>query len=110
MFGLGRTVKKVLNIITCLMAFLTIFLLAFLYANTIFHFNLSAEVLEVLYVIKKYAVLAVVILVGFEFVVTKGLVLTIIYCVFAGIVVIFSFFPEVSAQISGALACLPLLN
>lgn len=99
MFGLGHGVKRVLDIITSLLAFLTVLLFAFLYANAVFGFGIAEETISMLYLIREYMVLATIILVGLEFAVTKGFIFFIVYCAIAALVVIFSFFPAVADQL-----------
>lgn len=96
---MGYGSKKILDIITSLLAFLTVLLFAFLYANAVFGFGLDAELVSTLYIVREYMVMATVILVGLEFAVTKGFLFLLIYCIIAAVVVIFSFFPEVSDQL-----------
>ncbi|HIW56176.1 MAG TPA: hypothetical protein H9686_04230 [Firmicutes bacterium] len=101
---LGYGAKKVLDFITSILAFLTVLLFAFLYANAVFDFGIAAETISLLYVIREYMVLATIVLVGLEFAVTKGFLFLIIYCVIAALVVIFSFFPEVANQLTGLIS------
>ncbi|MBU1144261.1 MAG: hypothetical protein KJ971_00190 [Firmicutes bacterium] len=90
--------KKVYNVLGQLFGFLTIALYAFLFANTIFNFNVDGSILGILETVKTYAIFVVCGLAGLEFVTGKKL-LALIYFILLAFVVIFSFFPEVRDQI-----------
>ncbi len=98
---LGYKAKRALDFVTSILAFLTVLLFAFLYANAVFNFGMADKTISLLYVIREYMVLATIVLVGLEFAVTKGFLFFIIYCIIAALVVIFSFFPEVASQLTG---------
>lgn len=99
----GKPLEKVLDILGEIFAFITIAALAFIFINAQFNFVTNALVLKILAYIQTYATIVVVGIVGLEFVIDKGLILTIIYLVLLAVVVIFSFLPDVRATIVGAL-------
>ena len=85
------------------MAFLVILLLAFSFINAAFGITDNPTVLKIIAFTQTYAVIGVVAIVGLEFVIDKGLILTIIYLSLVAVVVIFSFLPDVQAQIMNQL-------
>ncbi|HEY8444136.1 MAG TPA: hypothetical protein VIL24_05005 [Clostridia bacterium] len=96
----GSTARKALDIISKILAFLVILVLAVSYINAQFHFLDSVPiVLTIFNYIQTYAVIGVVAIVGLEFVIDKGIILTIIYLALVAVVVIFSFLPNVQNQL-----------
>ncbi|HEY8424304.1 MAG TPA: hypothetical protein VIL23_06085 [Clostridia bacterium] len=96
---LGKSLEKALDIIGEILAFLVILCLAFSYINAVFNITDNALLLTILTYVQTYAVIGVVAIVGLEFVIDKGLILTIIYLILVAIVVVFSFMPEVQNQL-----------
>lgn len=96
---IGKPLQKALDIISGILAFLVIALLAFSYINAVFEITDNELLLKIITYAQTYAVLGVVAIVGLEFVIDKGLILTIIYLALVAVVVIFSFLPDVQAQI-----------
>ncbi len=94
--------KKVYNFLGQIFGFLTIALYAFLFFNAVVDLNVPSEVLGILQTIKTYAIFVVCGLAGLEFVAGKKL-LALIYFILLAFVVVFSFFPEVSSQITNIL-------
>ncbi len=94
--------KKVYNFLGQFLGFLTILLYAFLFANTIFNFNIPSDILSILLTVKFYALFVVCGIAGMEFVAGKKL-LVVIYVIILLFVVIFSFFPEISDQITNVI-------
>jgi hypothetical protein len=90
--------KKFYNITGQIFGFLTILLFAFLFANTMFNFNIPANIMAVLDTIKLYATFVVCGLAGLELVAGKK-ILALLYLIILAFVVIFSFFPEIRDQI-----------
>ncbi|HEY8390622.1 MAG TPA: hypothetical protein VIL26_06725 [Clostridia bacterium] len=105
---IGKPLEKVLDVIGEVLAFLVILLLAFSFINTAFGLTDNEILLKVIAITKTYAIIGVVAIVGLEFVIDKGLILTLIYLALVAVVVIFSFFPEVQAQIMNQFAKLAL--
>lgn len=95
----GKPLEKALDIIGEILAFLVILLLAFSYINAVFGITDNAILLTVLNYVQTYAIIGVVAIVGLEFVIDKGLILTIIYLALVAVVLIFSFMPAVQNQL-----------
>ena len=92
---------KVIDLLAEIIGFLTIVLIAFLYINAQFDFLTDIEILRVLYRIREYAILGSVILLGLEFSLKRGGLIFWIFVALAAVAVIFSFFPDVAADIVG---------
>jgi hypothetical protein len=92
-------VKKLANVLGQIFGFLTILLYAFLFFNAIVSLNVPSNILGILQTIKTYAIFVVCGLAGLEFVAGKKL-FAFIYFILLAFVVIFSFFPAVSDQIT----------
>ena len=94
--------KKVLDILGMFCAVITIvaYLLLVIDAQWSFLGNVS-WLYNILLVIKTYAPLVVVAIVGLEFVSTKGLLIRIIYYAMIALIVISMFFPATWQQLVG---------
>ncbi|HHW90535.1 MAG TPA: hypothetical protein GX745_06530 [Clostridiales bacterium] len=95
----GKPLEKALDIIGEILAFIVILVLAFSYINTVFEITDHALLLTILGYVQTYATIAVVAVVGLEFVIDKGLILTIIYLALVAVVLIFSFMPAVQEEL-----------
>ena len=100
----GKPLEKVLDVVGEVLAFLVILRLAFSFINAAFGITDNEILLKVIAFTQTYAVIGVVAIVGLEFVIDKGLILTIIYLALVAVVVIFSFLPEVQSQIMNQFA------
>ena len=89
MLVLGKF-SKVLDKVGKLLAVCTVTLIAVLFLNAKFPF-VPADTLAILLPIREYAILATIIIVGFEFAVKRNILIFILYCIIALIAVIFSF-------------------
>ena len=89
MIGL-RKLSKSLDILGKFLAFCSVTLIALLYINMRFSF-LGADIATILYRVREYAILATLIVVGFEWAVKRNIVFFVIYCIIALIAVGFSF-------------------
>lgn len=86
-----RHFSKLFSIIGQIMAFLTVIIIGVVFLNDgVFKF-LSEEKLAVLRLIKEYAVLATLIVVGLAFASRRNIIFFIIYCILAAVAVGFSF-------------------
>ncbi len=92
--------KKFFNVLGQLFGFLTILLYAFIFANQLFNFGISTDIISILETVKTYAVFAVCGLAGAELVSGKKLI-AFLYFIILALVVIFSFFPSVAELIRG---------
>lgn len=81
---------KFLDKLGKILAFLTVTLIAVLFINERFSF-IGADVENILYKIREYAILATLIVVGFEFAVKRNIVIFVLYCIIALVAVGFSF-------------------
>jgi hypothetical protein len=98
--AIGKTMQKVLDVISKILAIIVILVLALSYINAQFPFLDSVPiVLTIFGYIQTYAVIAVVAIVGLEAVIDKSIILTIIYLALVAVVVIFSFLPGVQEQL-----------
>lgn len=94
--------KQILDGIGMLAAAITIITYLVLCINAAWPFiEAESMVMNVLLVIRTYAPLIVVGIVGLEFVSTKNLLIRIIFYVAIALVVIFMFFPETWTQFVG---------
>ena len=92
--------KKLYNVLGQLFGFLTILLYAFIFLDALVGgFGLDQGIMDVLLLIRTYAIFIVCGLAGLEFVAGKKL-LAFIYFIILAFVVIFSFFPDVADQIT----------
>ena len=86
-----RHFSKLFSIIGQIMAFLTVAIIGIVFLNDgVFRF-LSEEKLAMLRLIKEYAVLATLIVVGFAFASKRNIIFFILYCILAAVAVGFSF-------------------
>lgn len=91
--------KQIFDVIGCIAAVITILVYVVLCINATWTFiPESSFVMNVLKVIKTYAPLLVVGIVGLEFVANKHIVIRIIFYILIAIVVIFMFFPSTWSQ------------
>jgi len=86
--------KQFFNVLGQLFGFLTILLFAFIFANELFGFGVSADIINILETVKVYAVFGVCGLAGFEMVAGKKF-FAFLYFIILAFVVIMSFFPSV---------------
>ena len=84
--------EKVFDILGEILAVATVVLYAVLIINANWSF-IDGRVLDVLQIIKSYAALVVVAIVGFEAMVKRNFVFRLIYIVLLAIIVLFLFFP-----------------
>lgn len=82
-----------------ILGFLTILLIVFLFANEQFNFLTNTDTLGVLYLIRGYAILATVGVVGLEHAAKRGWISFIIFGALVAVAFIFSFFPDVRDSI-----------
>lgn len=101
---LGRKLTKVFDFLGEIFAVLTIALYAFLFVNANFKWvDPTSEIIGILTLIRTYAAMVVVIIVGLEFAVKRNMIFFIIFCALAAITVVFSFFPaSIPAFLQGA--------
>lgn len=86
-----RHFSKLFSIIGQIMAFLTVIIIGVVFLNDgVFKF-LSDDKLAVLRLIKEYAVLATLIVVGFAFASKRNIIFFVLYCILAAVAVGFSF-------------------
>ncbi len=92
--------KKLVNVLGQLFGFLTILLYAFIFLDALVGgFGLDQAIMDILLIVKTYAIFVVCGLAGLEFVAGKKL-FAFIYFIILAFVVIFSFFPDVADQIT----------
>lgn len=91
--------KKLADFLGKFFGFLTIMLYAFLFLNAMIDFNVPAEIMSILLTVKFYALFVVCGIAGYEFVAGKK-IFAFLYLIVLAFVVIFSFFPDISDQIS----------
>lgn len=101
---LGKKMSVLFDVLGKLCAVLTVALYAFLFVNANFKWvDPASEIVGILEIVRTYAALVVVIIVGLEFAVKRNIVIFILFCLLAAITVVFSFFPEsVPAFLQGA--------
>ena len=86
-----RHFSKLFSIIGQIMAFLTVIIIGVVFLNDgVFKF-LSDDKLALLRLIKEYAVLATLIVVGFAFASKRNIIFFVLYCILAAVAVGFSF-------------------
>ena len=94
--------KQILDVVGCIAAVITILAYLLLCINSTWTFIPEGSfVMNVLAVIRTWAPLVVVAIVGFEFFADKHLVFRIIFYVAIAILVIFMFFPATWSQFVG---------
>lgn len=92
---ISQGLAKVIDTVTEIAAFLTVFLIAFLFINDYAGFLAPSTTLNILKSIREIAIVAVVGLVGLEFAIKRGMVVFIIYAAVVAVAVVFMFFPNV---------------
>ena len=85
--------EKFLDIVGEILAFLTVVLYAVLIINTQWTFIPEGTFLNILLEAKKYAALAVVLVVGLEAVVKRGFFMKLLFIILVAVIIIFQFFP-----------------
>ena len=93
--------SRFLSTLGSILAILTMLLMLFLNMNAAFGMNLNPEVIDTLKIVKEWAVVVVLTIVGLEFAVTKGVIAFILMIVLALFVIVLLFFPDVIAQLKG---------
>ena len=86
-----RHFSRLFSIIGQIMAFLTVIIIGVVFLNDGVLRFLSEEKLAMLRLIKEYAVLATLIVVGFAFASKRNIIFFVIYCILAAVAVGFSF-------------------
>lgn len=86
-------IEKVFDILGEILAVLTIVLYVVLIINANWSFIPKGVFLNILMVIKNYAALAVVLIVGLEAIVKRGFIFKLAFLLLVAVVVIFQFFP-----------------
>ena len=86
-----RHFSRLFSIIGQIMAFLTVIIIGVVFLNDGVLRFLSEEKLAMLRLIKEYAVLAPLIVVGFAFASKRNIIFFVIYCILAAVAVGFSF-------------------
>ena len=94
--------SRFLSTLGSILAIITMMLILFLNMNAVFGMNISGDVIGTLMIIKEWAVVVVLTIVGLEFAVTKGVIAFILMIILAAFVIVLMFFPQVAAQITGA--------
>lgn len=95
--------KKLYNGLGQLAGFLTVLLFAFLNLHALVDFEfLTADIYDLLVIIKTYAIYVVIGLAGLEFAAGKKLI-ALIYFLLLAFVVISTFFPDVYNQLTNGL-------
>lgn len=92
--------EKVLDILGEILAVLTVVLYAALIINANWTFIPAGTFFNILLMIKNYAALAVVVIVGFEAVVKRTFITKLAFLILLGIIVLFHFFPGTWANIT----------
>ena len=87
-----QVIEKIFDILGEILAVLTIILYAVLFVNAVWSF-IPENVLKVLQVIKDYAALVVVLVVGIECIVKRNFFFKFVFTVLVGIIIICHFFP-----------------
>lgn len=88
-----QVVEKIFDILGEVMAILTIVLYAVLIINANWSFIPAGKFLDILLIIKDYAALIVVAIVGFEAMVKFGFILKLLFLLLLAVIVVFMFFP-----------------
>lgn len=102
MSKMGESMEKVVDIITEILAFLTVALIVLVYVNRLVMGKsadgtgfLPIKVANVMESIREVAILLVVGLAGLQFALKRGIVVFIIYALLVAAAIIFMFFPGV---------------
>lgn len=88
-----KVIEKIFDILGEILAVLTVALYAVLIINANWSFIPAGRFFDILLVIKDYAALIVVAIVGFEAMVKRNFVFKLIYIILLAIVIIFMFSP-----------------
>ena len=88
-----KVVEKVFDIMGEILAVLTVVLYVVLIINANWSFIPAGRFLDILLVIKNYAALVVVAIVGFEAMVKRNFVFKLIYLLLLAVIILFMFFP-----------------
>ena len=88
-----QIMEKVFDILGEILAVLTIALYAVLIINANWSFIPEGKILDILLVIKNYAALVVVLIVGFEAMVKRSFVFKVLFLLVLALIIIFQFFP-----------------
>ncbi len=88
-----QIMEKVFDILGEILAVLTIALYAVLIINANWSFIPEGRILDILLVIKNYAALVVVLIVGFEAMVKRSFVFKVLFLLVLALIIIFQFFP-----------------
>lgn len=86
-----RHFSKFFNIVGQIMAFLTVIIIGLVFINDGVIQFISDSSLATLKLIKEYAVLSTLIVVGFSFASRRNIIFFVIYCALAAVAVAFSF-------------------
>lgn len=87
--------EKAVDLVGEVLAFLTVALIVFLFANDAWHFIPAGNVVNILKSAREICILLVVGLAGLEFALKRGFVVFLIYAILVALAVIFLFFPGV---------------
>ena len=88
-----QIMEKVFDILGEILAVLTIALYAVLIINANWSFIPEGRILDILLVIKNYAALVVVLIVGFEAMIKRSFVFKVLFLLVLALIIIFQFFP-----------------
>lgn len=88
-----QIIEKIFDIVGEILAVMTIVLYVVLIINANYNFIPAGDFLNVLLVLKNYAALIVVAIVGFEAMVKFNFILKVLFLILLVIIVIFQFFP-----------------
>lgn len=95
-----KVLEKIFDILGEIMAVLTVVLYAVLIINANWSFIPEGVFLNVLLIMKNYAALAVVLIVGLEAVVKRNFIIKLLFILLVAVIVIFQFFPGTWANIT----------
>lgn len=86
-----RPFSKIFNIVGQIMAFLTVIIIGLVFINDGWVQFLPDSALNTLKMIKEYAVLSTLLVVGFAFASRRNIIFFVIYCLLAVVAISFSF-------------------
>jgi hypothetical protein len=89
-----------LSAIGCLLAVLLMLLMLFLQMNSAF-IGIDSKIIGILRMVKEWATIILIVIVGMEAAVKKGFIVFIIFAALAAALVIFTFFPGSIESIMG---------
>ena len=92
--------EKFLDIVGEILAFLTVVLYAVLIINMQWSFIPEGTFFNILLEAKKYAALAVVLVVGLEAVVKRSFIIKLLFFVLLAVIIVFMFFPGTWANLT----------